>query len=693
MDLIVLKISKKTTFGSNPENGDVPPEILKMLGLVGDNVQADMNGGRPNGKKTKTQFIDQYCSNLNIQAELGLIDKLIGRTNETDTIIRTLGRRKKNNMVIVGGAGVGKTCLAEGLAYRIVEGTVPKFLKNKKIISLDMTALMAGTTLRGMFEERVKGLLDEIKASGEYILFIDNIGNVLGDKTKNDYDVASMLSHALDNGEVQVIGTADFNTFRSSFDKNPTLLRRFQKLIIEAPTKEGSKDILRGIQQNYADFHNVEYTPEAIDACVELADKYITERNLPDSAIDILDEAGSIVGTQNDTESDEIIGLREKIYQLKTKIEKCKKEEKYDDAAELENEQRQVADNLAELVKREEEYKRQHRPKVDVAMIYNIVSSKTNIPLNNLSADDKKKLSTIDQRLKENVIGQDEAIDKICKALKRHRVGFKKSGCQFSALMVGRTGVGKTLIAKQLAKEMFGDENALIRFDMSEYPDKTAVNKLIGSNPGYVGYEEGGQLTEAVKNKKYCVLLLDEIEKADPEVYNIFLQVLDEGFLTDNSGQRVDFKNVIVLFTSNVGAKAASDFGKGIGFTEDQEENQKRILFKQLKNKFPPEFLNRLDNVIYFNNLKDNDLRKIIKLEISKLQKRMGEIGYTLEYGEDTVDYILDIVKEEKEFGARPVVRAIQDEIEDKITDLLLENDYSGHTFEIIAQAHSLNVS
>ena len=682
-------VIKSATFNGDP--GDVPPEFLRMLGLDGN---VAINGQKSGDKKKpKTQFIDQYCTNLNEQAENNQIDKLVGRENEINNIIRTLGRRKKNNVIIVGGAGVGKTCLAEGLAYKIVEGTVPKFLKNKKLVSLDMTALMAGTTLRGMFEERVKGLLDEIKASGDYILFIDNIGNVLGNKTKNDYDVASMLSHSLDNGEVQVIGTADFSSFRSTFDKDPTLLRRFQKLIIDAPTKDDSKNILNGIQQNYADYHKVIYSQEAIDACVELADKYITERNLPDSAIDVLDEAGAVVGTENDTESPEIIALREKIYRLGGEIEKLKKEDKYDEADALEKEQKHTANNLAEFVKREEEYKNAHKPTVNVSVIYDIISSKTGIPLSRLSADDKKKLTNIDDRLKQNVIGQDEAIDIICKALKRNRVGFKKNGCQFSALLIGRTGVGKTLIAKQLAKEMFGDEGALIRFDMSEYPDKTAVNKLIGSNPGYVGYEEGGQLTEAVKNRKYCVLLLDEIEKADPEVYNIFLQVLDEGFLTDNSGQKVDFKNVIVLFTSNAGAKAANDFGKGIGFQNNEEENSKRILLKQLKNKFPPEFLNRLDNVIYFNSLKDDDLRKIIRLEISKLQKRMLEIGYTMTYDEGTVDHILDIVKEEKEYGARPIVRAIQDEIEDKITDLLLENDYNEHNFAITAQAHSLNVS
>ena len=538
-----------------------------------------------------------------------------------------------------------------------------------------MTALMAGTTLRGMFEERVKGILDEMKADGNFILFIDNIGQALADKGKNDYDISSMLSHALENGEAQVIGTSDFKSFRSTFDKDPSLSRRFQKIIIEAPTVEDSINILMNTKKYYEKYHNVIYTEDAIKDCVYLSEKYITERNLPDSAIDIIDEAGSMVSTSVRT-NPELVNLRKKIEETKSQMEIEKNNENFKKFDELEVVLKNLDKEYTQKKNESDKNAAKNPSLITTDTILNVISLKTGIPISKLSADDKKKLVEINDRLKAEVIGQDEAIDTICKALKRGRVGLGTNKCMASFLCVGKTGVGKTLIAKKLAKEMFGDEKSLIRFDMSEFPDKTAVNKLIGSNPGYVGYEEGGILTEAVKNRKYCVLLLDEIEKADPEVYNIFLQVLDEGFLTDNSGMKVDFKNVIVLFTSNVGTKAANDFGKGIGFNEDTDENSKKILLKELKKRFPPEFLNRLNSVIYFNNLTDDNLKSIIGLEIEKTQDRLNKLGFGLKVDDKVISKILDIVKDEKEFGARPIARAIQDEIEDKITDCLLERDY-----------------
>lgn len=639
--------------------------------------QFQQSGGRP------TSALSQFCTNLNEEAKAGKIDRLIGRDLEINKIFRVLGRRKKNNVLLLGDGGVGKTAIVNGIAQIIVDGNAPKSLSNKEIYSLDMTAMIAGTQFRGMLEDRFKKLFMELKKNKNIILFIDDIHQIVNEG-KNDMDISEMVNKAMSDGDIQVIGCTTYKSYKKTIENNTSLDRKFQKINVDQETAENSIRILNEIKGYYESYHHVTYDDDAIKNCVMLAEKYIPERLLPDSAIDIIDEAGSYVSSCA-KESEELIYLRNAIKASESYKRVCISKDDVSGVHETEEKLNQLR---VKLIEAERNYKKE-RENVTITSddIYKIVSEKTGIPISKLSTDEKKSLSHIDDDIKKVVIGQDEAVESICRALKRSRIGLSNKNKPVSVLAIGSTGCGKTLLAKTIAKEVFGSEKYLVRFDMSEYSDKTAVSKLIGTGAGYVGYDNGGLLTEAIKKNKYCVLLCDEIEKADPEIYNVFLQIMDDGRVTDNTGKVVDCKNLILIFTSNVGTKEAMENGNVIGFTNPGgDEHKKNILRKELKSKFAPEFINRIDEIIYFNTLTDDNFREIIKLELNKTVKKLEDIGCELTYGEDVVDYILDKISTEKEYGARPIMRVIQEDIENQITDFILENEGTNFKFLIERQ-------
>ena len=624
------------------------------------------------GKSVNKQYLSSYCHNLNKKAKEGKIDPVIGRDKEIERISKIFNRRRKNNIVIVGDKGSGKTAICESLAWLIVNDKAPYSLKDKTILKLDIPSMVAGTTYRGMFEERAKGVFTELQKNPKYILFIDDFHTyTTKGENESNTDITPYLKEVIGDGTVNVITTCTPKGYHKKFDSDQSLANKFQRIDLAQLKENEIKNILLNIKGVYENYHSIKISDDIIDLCILLCKKYITDREMPDSIIDLIDEIGATVSKKYE-EPEEVKELKEELYALALSKKNAIKEERFDEVDDILEKENKKNKQL-----KDKEKKHKHEViEITDKIVFDIISDKTGIPIQNLTDDSKKDLSNLNERLKKSIIGQDEAIDNICKVIKRKRLGLH-NGKGTALLCQGPTGCGKTFLAKKLAEELFGTEEAMVRFDMSEYSDKTSVNKLIGSNPGYVGFEEGGLLTEAIKNKKHCILLLDEIEKADNEIFNIFLQVFDEGFLTDNCGQKVDFRNVVILLTSNIGAKEAFLNNRSIGFgnTEDINKKTRAILNKELKHRFAPEFINRLDSITYFNVLNEENLKNIVKLEIDKSVKRFKEIGYNIIYDDSAIEHIYQTIKDESEYGARPIIRAVQNEIEDPITDAILDGE------------------
>ena len=644
---------------------------------------------RTTSKNTETPILDNFSIDVTKRATEGKIDPVIGRDESIMRVAQILARKKKNNPVIIGDPGVGKTTIVEGLALKIIQGDAPRTLLDKRIVSLDLTSLVAGTKYRGQFEERIKGVVDELMDVDNVILFIDEVHSVVGaGNSSGSMDAANVLKPALARGDLQLIGATTLDEFREHIEKDGALTRRFQQVIIEPPSVEDTIKILTNIKDSYESYHKVFYSEETIEQCVKMADRYITDREFPDKAIDIMDEVGS--RSQINIKPPKTISkLEEQILDIKVKKGEVVKKQKYEEAARLRDEERIVNEKLEIEKDKWLESLTIEKTEITPEDVNEVVASMTGIPLKRISGDQGRKMLEMESEMKRSIIGQEMALEKIAKSLRRNRVGIRNPKKPIGSFMfLGPTGVGKTHIAKKLAEYMFGDEDSLIRLDMSEFQEKHSISRLIGSPPGYVGHEDGGQLTEKVRRKPYSIVLFDEIEKAHREIYNSLLQMLDDGQLTDSAGRKVNFKNCMVIMTSNVGVKKLQDFGTGVGFgtkskLEKQDEIKESMLTDELKKQFPPEFLNRLDDVIIFKSLTKEQISSIVNLEIDKLVSRVSEIGFTLQINKTAKDYLVDVGYDE-EYGARPLNRAIQKHIEDPVSEEILGgNVEEGQTIKV----------
>ncbi|WP_026956601.1 ATP-dependent Clp protease ATP-binding subunit [Algoriphagus vanfongensis] len=678
-DMLEMQSDPGASPKSKAEAEDSDEDGSKLFG----SSSGGSGSSKPGAEKSRTPVLDNFGRDLTKMAEDDKLDPIIGREKEIERVAQILSRRKKNNPILIGEPGVGKTAIAEGLALRIVQKKVSRVLFNKRVVTLDLASLVAGTKYRGQFEERMKAVMNELEKSPNVILFIDELHTIVGaGGASGSLDASNMFKPALARGEIQCIGATTLDEYRQYIEKDGALARRFQMVMVDATSPEETIQILHNIKDKYEDHHNVNYTEEAIEACVKLSDRYISDRFLPDKAIDILDEAGARVHINNIHVPEDILKLEAEVEDIKTEKNRVVKSQKYEEAAQLRDKEKKLLEQLELAKTRWEEESKSKRFTVEEDNVAEVIAMMTGIPAKRIAQNEGAKLLNMNEELSGKVIGQEEAIKKLTKAIQRTRVGLKDPKKPIgSFIFLGPTGVGKTELAKMLATYLFDKEDSLIRIDMSEYMEKFSVSRLVGAPPGYVGYEEGGQLTEKVRRKPYSVVLLDEIEKAHPDVFNILLQVLDDGILTDGLGRRVDFRNTIIIMTSNIGVRDLKDFGAGIGFAnkakkENMDEIMKGTIQSALKKAFSPEFLNRLDDVVVFNSLEKKDIFKIIDISLAKLFHRITDLGYKIELTEKAKEFLSE-KGYDQQYGARPLNRAIQKYLEDAVAEEILKGDLS----------------